>query len=72
MRYGKIGLTTMAVAQYLLSEIPLVLYIKKLKNSSAFATVYYLIQDNAVPNCPNSYATLNTRRHVAGLALFVD
>ena len=65
MRYGKIGLTTMAVAQYLLSEIPLVLYIKKkLKNSSAFATVYYLIQDNAVPNCPNSYATLNTIRHV--------
>ena len=54
MSYGKTGLTTMAVTQDLLSEIPLG------KNSSAFGTVYDLNQDNSVPNCPNSYASLHT------------
>ena len=57
--YGKIGVTTVAVTHNLLSGMPLVLLEK---NSSAFGTVYYLNQDNPVPNCPNSYASLHTRR----------
>ena len=58
--YGKIGLTTVAVTHDLLSRMPLVL-VKK-ENSSAFGTVYYLNQNNQVPNCPNSYASLHARR----------
>ena len=60
MSYGKIGLTTVAVTHDLLSGMPLVL-VKK-KNSSAFGIVYYLNQDNPVPICPNSYASLHARR----------
>ena len=59
MPYGKIGLTTVAVTQDLPSGMPLVL---KENNSSAFGIVYYLNQDNPVPNCPNSYASLHARR----------
>ena len=59
MSYGKIGLTTVAVTHDLLSGMPLVVV---RKNSSAFGTVYYLNQDNPVPNCPNSYASLLARR----------
>ena len=59
MSYGKIGFTTVAVTHDLLSGMPLVLL---KKNSSAFGTVYYLNQDNPVPNCPNSYAPLHARR----------
>ena len=43
---GRIGLTTVAVTQDLLSGMPLVLY---KNNSSVFGTVYYLNQDNLVP-----------------------
>ena len=57
--YGKIGFTTVAVTHDLLSGMPLVLL---KKNSFAFGTVYYLNQDNPVPNCPNSYASLQARR----------
>ena len=53
--YGKIGITTVAVTHDLLWGMPLVLL---KKNSSAFGTVYYLNQDNPMPNCPNSYASL--------------
>ena len=60
MSYEKIGLTTVAVTHDLLSGMPLVL-VKK-KNSSVFETVYYLNQDNPVPNSPNSYASLHARR----------
>ena len=59
MSYGKIVLTTVAVTHDLLSGMPLVLLEK---NSSTFVTVYYLNQDNPVPNCPNSYASLHARR----------
>ena len=59
MSYGKIGLTTVAVTHDLLSGMPLVI-VKK--NSSAFGTVYYLNQDNPMPNCPNSYDSLHARR----------
>ena len=59
MSYGKIMLTTVAVTRDLLAGMPLVLYEK---NSSAFGTVYYLNQDNPVPNCPNSYASLHARK----------
>ena len=60
MSYRKIGLTTMAVTQGLHSGMPLALIINK--NSSALGTVYYLNQDNPVPNYPNSYAPLLARR----------
>ena len=60
--YWWIGLTAVAVTRDLLSGMPLVLFLKKKKNSSAFGTVYYLNQDNPVPNCPNSYASLHARR----------
>ena len=59
MSYGKNGLMTVAVTQDILSGMPLVLL---KKNSSSFGTVYYLNQDNPVPNCPNSYASLHARR----------
>ena len=55
----KIGLTAVAVTHDLLSMMPLVI---SKKNTSAFGTVYYLNQDNPVPNCPNSYASLHARR----------
>ena len=60
LSYWKIGLTTMAATQELLSGMPLVLL--KKKNSSAYGTVYYLNRDNPVPNCPNSYAPPNAGR----------
>ena len=59
MSYGKIGLTTVAVTHDLVSGMPLVLL---KKNSFAFGAVYYLNQDDLVPNCPNSYASLHARR----------
>ena len=59
MSYGKIGLTTVAVTHDLMSRMPLVLL---KKNSFGFITVYYLNQDNPVPNCLNSYAALYARR----------
>ena len=40
--------------------MPLVLILNK--NSSALGIVYYLNQDNPVPNYPNSYAPLHARR----------
>ena len=40
----------------------------KKKYSSDFGTVYYLNQDNPVPNCPNSYASLHARRESIQLA----
>ena len=55
----KIGLMTVAVTHDLLSGIPLVLF---KKDSSAVGTVYYLNQDNPVPNCPNSYPSLHAKR----------
>ena len=61
LSYWKIGLTTMAATQKLLSGIPLVLL---KKNSSAYGTVYYLNRDNPVPNCPNSYAPPNAGRPI--------
>ena len=74
MGYGKIGLTTVAVTHDLLSGMPLVL-VKK-KNSSAFGTVYHLNQDNPVPNCPNSYASLHARRpsiqEAGGIGQFIS
>ena len=73
MSYGKIGFTTVAVTHYLLSGMPLVL-VKK-KNSSAFGTVYYMNQDNPVPNCPNSYASPHARRpsiqYASGIGQFI-
>ena len=60
LSYWKIGLTTMAPTQELLSEMPFVLL--KKKNSSAYGTVYNQNRDNPVPNCPNSYAPLNAGR----------
>ena len=50
----------MAATQDLHSGMPLVLITNK--NSSAFGTVYYLNEDNPMPNCPNSYAQLHARR----------
>ena len=61
MSYRKIGRTTVAVTQDLPSGMPLVL---QEKNSSSFETVYYLNQDNPVPNCPNSYTSLHARRPI--------
>ena len=60
LSYWKIGLTTMAATQELLSGMPLVLL--KRHNSTAYGTVYYLNRDNPVPNCPNSYAPPNAGR----------
>ena len=34
----------------------------KKKNSSTYGTVYYLNQDNPMPNYPNSYAPPNAGR----------
>ena len=58
MSYVKSGLSTVAVTHDLLSCMVLVLL---KKNSAAFGTVSYLNQDNPVPNCPNSYASLHER-----------
>ena len=53
--------TAMAVTEDLHhSGMPLVLITNE--NSSAFGTVYYLNQDNPVPNCPNSCAPFHARR----------
>ena len=49
------GFTTVAVIQVLLSEMPLVLF---LKNSTS-GTVYFLNQDNPMSNCPVPYASLH-------------
>ena len=57
--YGKIGLTTAAVTQDLISSHGCDWFFKK-KNSSAFGTVYYLNQDNTVLNSPNSYSSHRT------------
>ena len=54
--YGKIGLTSVAVTQDFPSGMP---WFFKKNNSSAFGTVYYLNQDNSVPNCLNSYVSLH-------------
>ena len=59
MSYGKIGLTTVAVTHDLLSGMPLVVLRKELISLWNFGTLYYLNQDNPVPNCSNSYASLN-------------
>ena len=59
LSYWKIGLMTIAATQELLSGMPFFF----LKNSSAYGTVYYLNQDNPLPNCPNSYAPPNAGRH---------
>ena len=59
LSYWKIGLTTMAATQELLSGMPLVL---KKKNSSTYGTVYYPNRENPVSNCPNSYAPMNAGR----------
>ena len=56
--YEKIGLTTVAVTLDLLSRMPLTLKIEHIR----LGTVYYLNQDNPVPNCPNSYDSLHARR----------
>ena len=55
MSYRKNGLTTVAVTQDLLSEMPLVLKIEL----THFGAVYYLNLDNPVPNCPNSYEAMH-------------
>ena len=49
--YVMIGLATVDITHYLISGMPLVLY---KKNTSAFGAVYYLNEDNPVPNYPNS------------------
>ena len=56
----KIGFTIMAVTQDLYSGMLLVLIINK--SSFLLGTVYYLDQDNSVPNYPKSYAPLHARR----------
>ena len=59
MSYGKIGLTTVAVTQDLLSGMPLFLIY-----CSAFGTVHYLNLGNPGPNGPNSYASLHVKEQV--------
>ena len=50
----------MAGTQNLLSGMPLVL--KTIPDPPLIGTVYYLIMNNLVPNCPNSYAPLKAVR----------
>ena len=61
--YRKIGLTTVAVTHDLLSMMMLILKIEliRLRNS-----IYYLNEDNPVPNCPISYSSLHARRLCRG------
>ena len=70
--YGKIGLTTVAVTQDLLSGMLLVLKIKLIRLWSSI----FLNQDNPVPNCPNSYASLHARRscmqQAGGIGQFIS
>ena len=65
LKIGKIGLTGRSGLRLWLqlrnSSQGCCLFFKK-KNSSACGTVYYLNQDNPVPNCPNSYAPPNAGR----------